>query len=365
MSLDLATIFSAGLLTFLSPCVLPLVPVYLASLAGGDVRGLAGLARAQLFLRALLFSLGFVAVFALMGAGASGLGRVLSTHKLAFQTVGGILILLFGFKFLGLIQIPWLDRVLRMDDRRLNTRMGSFGAILMGVVFGAAWTPCVGPVLGSVLTFTASSTTSPATGAFTLAVYGAGMALPLLLIAPFSEAGLRALKKMRRGLPVVERVLGVLLLVVAGSMLFSWNPSSTSTGSSEAPQSRDQGPAMLELYSQTCPVCQAMQPVVEAVTGHCAGKGVRFEKVDVSAPENRRFVAQYRLVGVPTFVFIGADGTEQARLVGQQSREELLQALSVVAGESCPGVGRLPGREQEGSCHSTSMCATGAVGASS
>ena len=85
-----------------------------------------------------------------------------------------------------------------------------------------------------------------------------------------------------------------------------------------------------------------MQPVVAAVTEHCEGKGVVFAKLDVSAPENRHYVDEYRLVGVPTFIFLSADGVEVARLVGKQSQEELFQALSAVRGESCPGVGALP-----------------------
>ncbi|MBI5510937.1 MAG: cytochrome c biogenesis protein/thioredoxin [Deltaproteobacteria bacterium] len=355
MSSSLVTIFGAGLLTFLSPCVLPLVPIYLASLAGGDVRAMGATGRAQLVSRAALFAAGFVAVFTLMGVGASGVGRALASHKNEVQIFGGVLVLLFGLKLLGVLQIPWLDRVLRADDRALSTRVSGAGALLMGVGFAAAWSPCIGPVLGSVLTYTASTTSSPYTGAIYLAVYGMGIALPLLLTALFADAGLGALRRLRRGLPVFERVLGGALVLVAASLLFGWSllPSLGSPAAAPAPPApwssgvtpTASAPAMLELYAKDCPICREMQPVVAAVTEHCEGKGVTFAMLDVSAPENRHLVSQHRLVGVPTFVFLSADGVEVARLVGKQSQEGLFQALAALRGESCPGVGALPAGE--------------------
>jgi cytochrome c-type biogenesis protein len=353
MTLSLATIFGAGLLTFLTPCVLPLVPIYLASLAGGDFKAIGKVSRTQLVTRALLFSVGFVAVFTVMGIGASGIGRALVSHKTAVQTLGGVLILLFGLKFLGFVQVPWLDRVLRADDSQRGKRVTAVGALIMGVLFAAAWSPCVGPILGSVLTYTASATTSPAVGAAYLATYGLGVALPLLITAAFAEAGLGILQRLRRGLPVFERALGVLLVAVSVTMLFGGSLlPDLGTPAFANPQpvmaaaaSTSAAPTMVELYSKDCPICQSMKPIVAAVTDHCEGKGVHFEAHDVSRTENRHFIDTYRLVGVPTFVFLGADGTEVARLVGRQSQDDLFQALAAVRGESCPGVGALPAGE--------------------
>jgi cytochrome c-type biogenesis protein len=360
MTLSLATIFSAGLLTFLTPCILPLVPIYLATLAGGDVRAIGMIGRAQLLTRALLFSIGFVAVFTLMGIGASGIGRALVSHKTAVQTLGGVLILLFGLKFLGFVQMPWLDRVLRVDDGQRGKPVTALGSLLMGVLFAAAWSPCVGPILGSVLTYTAAATTSPAVGAAYLATYGAGVALPLLITAAFAEAGLGMLKRLRRGLPTFERALGALLVAASVTMLFGTSllpdlgapvlASQPAAFASKLPApavspTAFAGPTMVELYSKDCPICQSMKPIVAAVTDHCEGKGVHFEAVDVSAAENRNLIDAYRLVGVPTFVFLGADGTEVARLIGRQSQDDLFQALAAVRGESCPGVGALPAHE--------------------
>jgi cytochrome c-type biogenesis protein len=361
MTLSVATIFGAGLLTFLTPCVLPLVPIYLASLAGGDLKAIGTVSRAQLVTRALLFSVGFVAVFTIMGVGASGIGRALVSHRTAVQTLGGILILVFGLKILGVVQVPWLDRVLRARDAQRGRRVTAFGALLMGVLFAAAWSPCVGPILGSVLTYTASATTSPVVGAAYLATYGFGVALPLLITAVFAEAGLGILKRLRRGLPVFERALGVLLIAVAVTMLFGGsllpdlgrpvlaNPQPALAAVASTPAA----PTMVELYSKDCPICQSMKPIVATVAGHCEGKGVHFEAMDVSLAENRHLIDAYRLVGVPTFVFLGADGTEVARLVGRQAQDDLFQALAAVRGESCPGVGALPAGETSPISHVT------------
>ncbi len=383
MTLNLLTIFGTGLLTFLTPCVLPLVPLYLASLAGGDLKAVASLPRAQLLSRSALFSLGFLAVFTMLGMVASTLGQFLATWRLTIQTVGGVVVLLFGLKFLGIIQVPFLDRVLRADDRKLGQSMNGAYALLLGVLFAAAWSPCVGPVLGSVLTYTATTTTDPYLGALYLATYGAGIALPLLVTAGFAETGLRALRALRRGLPVFERALGALLVVVSSSLLFDLNllPTPLTAGSAHAASAQpprmtppaEELPAMVELYAKDCPICQAMAPIVADVTAHCDGNGVTVRQYDVSTAKHRALIQTYRVVGVPTFLFFDAAGNEVARLVGEQRPEQLHQALAAVRGESCPGLGLLPtdaqppppdSIEENVTCPSTNTTAKAASSAS-
>jgi cytochrome c-type biogenesis protein len=246
----------------------------------------------------------------------------------------------------------------------------------MGVVFAAGWSPCVGPVLGSVLTYTASTTASPALGGLYLGVYGLGFALPLMLIAAFAEAGLRALGRIKPHLPRIEKATGVLLLLVAGLLVHDaatgWDdatrpaaveaepaqtlPANTSpeqaalltaadpvpgaAGASE--QATRAMPLMVELYAEDCPICQRMKPLVEGLIRQCDQKKVRVRTVDVSKAENRHFVREYRVVGVPTFLFLDEHGEEVARLVGAQTEETLTQALAALRGEECPGLGRLP-----------------------
>jgi cytochrome c-type biogenesis protein len=370
MSFELTGIFVAGLLTYMTPCVLPLIPVYLAALAGGNLGDLGTAQRSYLVFRAFFFALGFVLVFTLLGLGASSLGHLLASHQHTIQTVGGVLILLFGLKFLGLIQIPALDRVLRGGDQRWAQRSSGLSALVMGVVFAAGWSPCVGPVLGSVLTYTASTTSDLWSGAGYLAVYGAGFALPLLITASFAGAAARLIRRLGPWMPRIERAMGAALVVVAGSMFVPLDGNSPAV---EVATSEPTGvPTMLELYSADCSICQEMKPVIANLESACEGREVAIVARDVSLSENQHLIAEHRLVGVPTFVFLDTESNEVARLVGRQTQMALEQALSALTGEACPGVGSVPSpsvpctgdvtdSSEEGSCHSTNTNANPAA----
>ncbi len=379
MSLDLIGIFGAGLATFLTPCVLPLIPIYLAALVGGDLDRVRSGARGALVARAALFALGFVAVFTLLGLTASSLGSALTRHKHIISGLGALLILTFGLKLLGVIRIPWLDRTLKADDTRIQSRFGSVNAILMGVVFAAGWTPCVGPVLGSVLTYAASASSNPWSGAGYLAVYGLGFALPLMLTATFAEAGMRVLDRIKPHLPRIERVVGGLLVVVA-----LWMAADAYKAATTPPVAADWAtrvttassgerlPAMVEVYAENCSICKGMKPIVDRIVHQCNEKKVLVHTVNISDRQNSGLTREYRLVGVPTFLFLDRDGKEVARLVGRQSEEGLRQALAALRGESCPGIGPLPdsardvplafprnrSTQEDETCPSTSTTAT-------
>jgi cytochrome c-type biogenesis protein len=378
------TVFGAGLATFVTPCVLPVIPLYLATLSGGDIVGLSAARRGTLLLRALAFSLGFIGVFTLMGLGASSVGALLSAHKALVSGVGALVVALFALKFLGVVQIPALDRVAKIDDSRLSGKMTTGSAVLLGAVFAAGWSPCVGPVLGSVLTFTASRTTSPLQGAAWLGLYGLGFALPLLALAGFAEAGVKLLRRASHFLPALERTVGALLAIVAGALLLD------ATAAPETPRgpSREETIAqvpvepvpltarMVELYTPDCPICQRMKPVVDRIASTCENHGVNVKAIDVSEPHNRRLVTEHRVVGVPTFLFMDENGEEVARLVGEQTEATLLQALSALRGQECPGLAlleqpndretksqkpRFPEQTQEVvTCRSTNMSANNA-----
>jgi cytochrome c-type biogenesis protein len=337
------------LLTIATPCILPLVPIYLSALIGADIRKVDSLQRGQLVVRASLFSLGFILVFSLLGLTASSVGAFFSAHKAAVQAVGALVILLFGLKFLGLVRIAWLDRVVQANDRKLQTRFGGVNAVIMGVVFAAGWSPCIGPVLGSVLSYTASTTSNPWLGALYLATYGLGFALPLLLVAVFAEAGMRFLKRIGPHLVRIERAIGFLLVVVAGSMIFDLAGARSSApapaGHAQevlANEDQQRRPAMLVFTSSQCAVCRGMGPMLEEIKKLCHGKKVWIEEFDLAARANRQLVSRYRIVGTPTFVFLDDRGNEAARLVGEQTERTLKQALSALRGEPCPGLELVP-----------------------
>ena len=209
-ALGIAVAFGAGLLSFLSPCVLPLVPSYVGFLTGMSLPEMGGRRRVAL-LHALLFVAGFSLVFILLGASATALGRALNYYQVWLQRAGGVLIIAFGLVCLGVFKSGWLTQ-----ERRIHLEhkpVGFLGSALVGMAFGAGWTPCIGPVLGAILGLAATSN-DLSRGMLLLAVYSAGLAVPFLIAAVAVERFLDWFQRFRRYLPWVMRLSGALLVLV-------------------------------------------------------------------------------------------------------------------------------------------------------
>jgi cytochrome c-type biogenesis protein len=209
-TLGLFVAFAAGLLSFLSPCVLPLVPSYIGFLTGMSLGEISARRRAALG-HALLFVLGFSLVFILLGASASALGRALNHYQLWLQRIGGVLIIAFGLVCLGVIRLDVLSRERRVELE--HKPLGYLGSALVGMAFAAGWTPCIGPVLGAILGLAATSH-DLGRGILLLAFYSAGLAVPFLLAAAALESFLGWFQRFRRYLPWVMRLSGALLVFV-------------------------------------------------------------------------------------------------------------------------------------------------------
>lgn len=215
-SLSLFVAFTAGVLSFLSPCVLPLVPSYIGFLTGMTLPEMSGRRRAAL-VHALLFVAGFSLVFVLLGATATALGRALNYYQLWLQRIGGVLIIAFGLVCLGVIKVGFLGQERRVQVEQKP--LGYLGSVLVGMAFAAGWTPCIGPVLGAILGLAATAQ-DLSRGMLLLAVYSAGLALPFLIAAVALETFLEWFQRFRPFLPWVMRVSGVLLIFV-GILLVS------------------------------------------------------------------------------------------------------------------------------------------------
>ncbi len=204
-----AVAFAAGLLSFLSPCVLPLVPSYLGFLTGMTLDEM-GDRRRWAVLHAFLFVIGFSTVFIALGAGATALGASLAYHKVWLARGGGILLIVFGLYTMGVVRIGLFDREQRLHlDRK---PMGMMGSLLVGMAFAAGWTPCLGPVLGGILALgTQAHTVSD--GMALLAAYSAGLAVPFLAAAFAVDHFRTAFQRFRRWMPWVQRISGLLLLL--------------------------------------------------------------------------------------------------------------------------------------------------------
>ncbi len=208
--------FLAGLLSFLSPCVLPLVPSYLSFITGMSGVGEIEARRHLALLHALLFVIGFTLIFVALGATATALGRMLNAYHVWLERVGGALVVFFGLYTLGAFRLPLLAREARVQ--LADKPLGFLGSVLAGMAFGAGWTPCIGPILGSILLYT-STRADLGQGLGLLGAYSLGLAVPFLAAAWALETFLRWFQRFRRYIGWVERVAGVLLLVVGALLL--------------------------------------------------------------------------------------------------------------------------------------------------
>lgn len=203
--------FLAGLAAFASPCVYPLLPAYVGYFGGtaaaAEKRGFRG----RTFRNAVLFVAGFTVIFVLLGLASSAVGHALAIHRLVLTRVGGALLLLFGVMLLGVLPLPALYR--QFSIARRPDPAHPAGAFLVGLTFGFAWTPCIGPILGTILLL-AAGTASAVGGAFLLFVYALGIAVPFLALSLFLDRLAGFLQRTRRFMVLLQRTSGVLLLVV-------------------------------------------------------------------------------------------------------------------------------------------------------
>lgn len=210
----------AGLVSFLSPCVLPLVPPYLVYLTGTSLERLADAepgprVKRQTVIASLLFVAGFATVFVALGASASVVGLWLRAYSQELSIVAGIAIIVMGLHFLGVFQIGLLMRQKRMD---MAKPVGLWGAYVMGFAFAFGWTPCIGPILAAILAVAASEATLTK-GASLLAVYSAGLGIPFVIAAFAIEPFAKFLSRFRAYMPMVERIMGGLLVLTGIAFL--------------------------------------------------------------------------------------------------------------------------------------------------
>ncbi len=224
-SVGLFIAFGAGVLSFLSPCVLPLIPSYMSFITGMSLEEMGDQRRAAVT-HALLFVSGFTLIFVALGATATSLGRLLQFHQVWLERFGGVLIIVFGLYLLGLFQVGVFARERRVHIQ--NKPLGYLGSVLVGVAFGAGWTPCIGPILGSILLYS-SSQGDLAQGVVLLFSYSMGLAVPFLIAALAVERFITWFQSYRQYMPLVTRASGGMmvflgLLLISGyfSLLAAW-----------------------------------------------------------------------------------------------------------------------------------------------
>ena len=213
----------AGILSFISPCVLPLVPGYISFISGVSFNDMqasgAALTRSrrQMLITSIAFVIGFSLVFIAAGASASAIGRAVGRYRTIIERIAGLLVIFFGLHLAGIFRIKWLDRDTRIQTSTRPTN--PFGAMLVGIAFAFGWTPCIGPILGGILTI-AGSRETVSEGMILLAVYSAGLGIPFILTALAVDKFFAASARIRRHYRMIEYVAGGLLIVI-GVLIFT------------------------------------------------------------------------------------------------------------------------------------------------
>lgn len=218
--IGLLTAFVAGIISFLSPCVLPLVPGYVSYIAGRSVperpKGGAMALRLPAVGLSACFVLGFSTVFVLLGASATALGRLLLSYRYELNIVGGAVVIAFGLIMLGMVPLSWLQRDIRFHTAIPGGRPVS--AYILGLAFGFGWTPCIGPILGAILTVSAASA-SVTSGITLLAIYSIGLGVPFVLAAMFTSGLAARLRAIRRLGQILQLVAGGIMILMGLAMI--------------------------------------------------------------------------------------------------------------------------------------------------
>ncbi|MBI4407447.1 MAG: sulfite exporter TauE/SafE family protein [Candidatus Kerfeldbacteria bacterium] len=220
-NVSLGVAFLAGAITFLSPCILPIVPSYLSYVVGvstTELKQTNGQRRWAVVWYASLFVLGFIAVFMVLGLVTGTIGGWLALYKTKLQVVGGILLVLFGLHMLEVFKFSWLYKQVQPTTPRKISRWQSLNAVLIGTTFGLSWTPCVGPILASIL-FLATFSGGSTQGVLLLLMFALGLAVPFLLIAFFLQKLLPLLKRFSKYLVWIHRLAGVVILLIGLALL--------------------------------------------------------------------------------------------------------------------------------------------------
>jgi cytochrome c-type biogenesis protein len=209
----------AGIISFLSPCVLPIVPPYLAFMAGSSMDDIEAGKSKKVIISALFFVLGLSTVFMFLGIAASALGRSLLQYQREMTNIGGHIILIFGLHFIGIIRIPLLYREARMD---IKAEGGTFiSAYLLGLAFAFGWTPCIGPILGTIL-FLVVDEGNIGRGMAMMGTYAFGLGLPFILAAVFITKAIGVMNRFKKHMRMVEIVSGVLMITIGVLMITDW-----------------------------------------------------------------------------------------------------------------------------------------------
>jgi cytochrome c-type biogenesis protein len=332
-------LFFAGTLTLLSPCILPLIPIYFSILLEGIES-----TRLNLLSRSSIFSLGFLIIYVILGLSASSIGQVLTNYKLSLYLLSSFILIIFALHLLKIIKFNFLNKIIKINKAPKNSN-GFISSFILGIVFALGWSPCAGPIIGAVLTYTATTSNDPLIGASYLLSYGLGISIPLILLSLFIEHSRALIKKINPYLPKLEKLTGLIILLLALNMIYSsgiieliFYKEKTAQGKTIILPEDNQGIRVIKFYSSGCDVCKQMEPIIEKIKKHCSKNNVDLVSLNIDQAQNRLLSIKYGVSVVPTFVFFDRNGKMVSKLIGYNPGEKILEHIGMVMGRVCPNI---------------------------
>ena len=350
--MDSWTIYFAGILSFFSPCVLPIIPVYFSILLqdkdsiqthsdqilNANTDTIVNPVWKTLLPKGLLFCLGFSIIFSVLGFGAGKIGSLIVLHRGAISLIAGVLILIIALKLLNFIYIPFFDRAYSININKLKTKFSLLNALILGVLFAATWSPCIGPVLGGILTYISVRTLSPISSAFKLFMFGLGLSTPLIIFTLFFRPLMNFIQRNRSFILIFQKALGIILVFFALNL---FTEVSTLADRPKTPSAADKIivpdklPLFVSMIAMDCETCQEMLPTIKKLKDNCDGSIIDFMTLDVEDPEYSYAVYKLGMIGTPTYVMIEASGKEVQRFIGYQEIKDLDNAILKLTGKKC------------------------------
>jgi cytochrome c-type biogenesis protein len=334
LTASFGAIFAAGVLTVLSPCVLPLAPILVGGLAATENASRWARLRATAW-----FAVGFAVAFVLLGLGVSSVVALAPSVRPWLLGAGAAAVALYGLKMAGALRgFAWMHRSVVPSASRAPSA-GPLRAIALGVAFGLTWTPCAGPILGGVLTYVASDGAGAVSSASMLLAYAGGVATPLLLVAAATEWVTPLFRRLGPHLAAVERFYGVALVALGVLVLVQLPTGAPRNDRTTVPVvgEVDRGGVerLLFFHSEHCPTCRAMETFLPAIVRACGSDRWALTTIDVDRIENARIVAGANVRAVPTVTVRDERGNEVARLVGYRSEAQLREVVERDLGAEC------------------------------
>lgn len=331
---DLLTVFLGGVATVFTPCILPVLPVYLGIFVNSGNSN----SRFNILFQTLIFGSGFSILFIFMGLGAASISNVIVSNKAMISIVGSIIIIVMGLIFTGIIKIPFLMREYRLGENTLINEGSRFTAFLAGIIFAAGWSPCAGPILGSVLTYVALKSSSLITGAFLMGLYSLGILTPFIMLSIFTDSLISRIKKIYRFMPYLQKAGGI-LLISGGLLLFYSNINQfhnylTPQKSPTLNLHKDK-PEILFVFSKSCPECKKLHTILPGIKEDCKGMDIEISEIYV---EDRPDLKNNLGINVvPTIILYDSLGREVKRVFGSQNLTDLRIAAASIINRSCAG----------------------------